>query len=166
APFRRKIGVGHRRDVNGLSRHFGGLLPGHFHGVGLRLKPLAPVLARPAVLRQERGITVDAAERTADKRVASPVEAASENEAGRGAEYRTGVNLFHSQIPPLAEHRFPSQILRLLPSLFSTKNGERRSEPEISSSCGFDPCQGPPGAAQYRSFSRLPECHQPGSHRP
>src|SRR5579871_3486166 len=77
----------------------GSLLAGQLQGVDLGCKPLAPVFARPVVLRQEHGIAIDAAIGAADVGVACPVEAAATDEAGRGTEDRAGIDLLHHGQP-------------------------------------------------------------------
>src|SRR5262245_29845603 len=63
------------------------------------MKPFAPILLRPAVLRKEHCITIFASEAAPDVGVARPVEAAAPDEAGRRAEDRAGVDLFHEPSP-------------------------------------------------------------------
>src|SRR5437870_11941263 len=64
-------------------------------GVALGLEPLAPVLLGPAILRQEHGVAIGAAERAAQVRIARPVEPAALDEAGGGAEDRVCVDDLH-----------------------------------------------------------------------
>src|SRR3954453_10835443 len=93
-----------RGDVDALPRYFLSLLARQLDGVDLRRQPLAPVLARPAVLGQKRRITGGAAKGAAHVRVARPVEAAALDEAGRGAEDARGVDLFHARPPSQNSH--------------------------------------------------------------
>ena len=76
-----QIGIGHARQVNGLARDPARLLSGEFNRVRLGDEPLAPVLDRPAILGQERGVAIGAAERATDIGIARPVKAAAQDEA-------------------------------------------------------------------------------------
>src|SRR5438105_3628283 len=102
AALRGQIGVGHAGQIECLPCHLVRVLAGDFHSIDLRLEPLAPVFPGPAILRQEHRVAIGAAERTADIRIARPVEAAAQNVAGRWAEDRPGIDLLHNQLSLLA----------------------------------------------------------------
>src|SRR5438105_10516132 len=105
AALRRQIGVGHAGQIECLPCHLVRVLAGEFHGIDLRLEPFAPLFPRPPILRQEHRVAIDAAERTAEIRIARPVEAAAQNIAGGGAEDRAGIDLFHDPLSLLANAR-------------------------------------------------------------
>jgi len=94
----RLVRIGDARHVNGLAGGPGRLPPRQFHGVGLHLEPPPPVLTGPAVLRQEHGVAIPAAEGAADIRVAGPVESAPLDETGRRREDRPGLREFHLRL--------------------------------------------------------------------
>ena len=95
AAFGRQIRIGDARHVDGVAGDLLGVALSELGSISLRGNPLAPVLDRPAVLGQERGVAVSAAEGAADVGIAGPVEAAAADEAGGRGEDRTRFDELH-----------------------------------------------------------------------
>src|SRR5581483_8710324 len=98
APLGWLVRVGDARQVNRLPGHLLRLLPGQLDGVRLGREPLPPLARRPRVLRQECRVTVGAAERAPQVRVAGPVEPAALNESGGRREDRPRRYQLHDRI--------------------------------------------------------------------